>query len=404
MSTSTAGATSPSLTLRGVTIVDTRDGTLTPNSDVSMAHGVITAIRQTAQAGPTDPSAVMVDVQGRYVVPGFLDMHAHPLGEKQPTGALELMLANGITGFRQMAGSGQLLAQRRAGDLRLPKDSPAVVALPGALLTPLNAGSASDAVAAIREQHKAGADFIKVALVTSQVFFAAQAEARRLGIPIVGHLPEDIDVVQASRGGVKAIEHLGPGVAILVACSSDQQELARAVASLPSLKLPSIKLPFVDRILTRVLRKIVVNPIARSKPATIEIRQRAIDTFSEAKAIDLAARFVADGTWQTPTLIRLRTQELCDAPEFRNDPHLAYMAPARVKTWTAVTDTFAKLPSEARATFRAYYDLQLRLTKLFDDAGVKMLAAATPSAAPGSSPGSPSTASSTSWPGRACLG
>ena len=68
-------------------------------------------------------------------------MHAHPLNDKHPAGALELMLANGITGFRQMAGSPQLLSERQAGTLPLPADSPAVLALPGALLTPLNAGT-----------------------------------------------------------------------------------------------------------------------------------------------------------------------------------------------------------------------------------------------------------------------
>jgi hypothetical protein len=59
------------------------------------------------------------------------------------------MLAHGVTGFRQMSGSPRLLAERSAGTLPLPVDSPAVLALPGALLTPLNAGTLSGAVAAI---------------------------------------------------------------------------------------------------------------------------------------------------------------------------------------------------------------------------------------------------------------
>ncbi len=374
MSTETPGAAAAPLLLRGVTVVDTRDGSLSPDCDVSTADGIITAITPTSHEAPTNTSGRVVDARGLYVVPGFLDMHAHPLGEQKPTGALELMLANGITGFRQMSGSAKLLQQRLDGDLPMPADSPAVVALPGALLTPLNAGTAADAADAIRQQHRDGADFIKVGLVTPEVFRSAQVVARELGIPIVGHLPEGIDVVAASRAGVRCIEHLGPGVAILVACSTDQDGLARAVASLPSLKLPSVKLPFMEQVLTRMLRRIVVNPVARSKPESVRIRQRAIDTFDEGKATDLAARFAADGTWQCPTLIRVRTQQLCDATEFRDDPHLAYMAPSTVKTWTAVTERFAKLPPDARATFRAFYDLQLRLTKIFDNAGVQMLA------------------------------
>lgn len=52
----------------------------------------------------------------------------------------------------------------------------------------MNASTVDQVVAAIREQHAEGADFIKAGLVTRDVFFDAQAEARRLGLPIVGHL------------------------------------------------------------------------------------------------------------------------------------------------------------------------------------------------------------------------
>ena len=362
------------LLVRGVTVVDTRDGSLTPNSDINIAGGVIAAITPTDPATPIDPALRVVDAPGAFVVPGYLDMHAHPLGEKDPRGALELMLAHGVTGFRQMSGSETLLAQRRTGTLPLPVDSPALLAVPGALLTPLNAGTADDAIAAIRQQKTAGADFIKVGLVTPEVFFPAQAEAKRLGIPIVGHLPAGIDVAAASRGGMKSIEHLGPGATLLAACSSVQEELSAAIAKLPAPSLPSIRLPFRDRILNVVLRKIVVNPINRSKPASIDILQRAIDTFDEQKAADLAAHFVTDGTWQSPTLIRVRTQEMCDAPEFSDDPDLAYMDPATVKTWQGAARSFGKFSPAAKATFCAAYDLQLRLTKLFVDAGVPILA------------------------------
>ena len=361
------------LLVRGVTVVDTRDGSLTPNSDINIAGGAITAITPTDPALHTDPSLRVVDAPGAFVVPGYLDMHAHPLGGKDPRGALELMLAHGVTGFRQMSGSETLLEQRRTGTLPLPDDSPALLAMPGALLTPLNAGTAADAIAAIRHQESAGADFIKVGLVTPEVFFPAQAEAKRLGIPIVGHLPAGIDVAAASRGGMKSIEHLGPGATLLAACSAEQDELSAAIAKLPAPSLPSIKFPFMDRILNAVLRNIVVNPINRSKPASIDILQRAIDTFDEQKAADLAAHFVTDGTWQSPTLIRVRTQELCDAPEYSGDPDLVYMDPATVKVWQKAARTFGKFSSSAKGTFRSAYDLQLRLIKIFADEGVPIL-------------------------------
>ena len=285
------------------------------------------------------------------------------------------MLANGITGFRQMAGSPQLLRERAAGTLPLPADSPGVVVLPGALLTPLNAGTIADAVGAVRGQAAEGADFIKIALITPDVFFPAVAEARRLGIPAAGHLPAGIDVSRASRAGIRAIEHLGPGLTIIAGCSADEVSLAEAIVGLPALRLPRVKLPFMDRILMRVLRRVVINPVNRSTPAEVEILQQAVDTFSEERAAELAGQFVEDGTWQVPTLIRLRTRYLCDAPEFSDDPDLQYMSESTIKSWQGARGTFVKkFPPPSRATFRAAYDVLLRMTKIFSDGGVPMLA------------------------------
>ena len=315
-------------------------------------------------------------MQGAYVVPGYADMHAHPLGRRDPTGGLALMLANGVTGFRQMHGSLDLLARRRDGALDLPDASPALLAMPGELLTPFNAATADRAIAAVREQHSAGADFIKVAAVTPEVYFPAQAEANRLGIPMLGHLPAGIDVVAAAEAGFHSIEHLSPGVTMLAACSSDQASIVEAVAASSAKipKLPAVPLPFLDRLMDRIIAKIVLNPVNRTKPAEIELLQRAIDTFDERKAAELAGTFVASGTWHVPTLIRLRTQQLCDACEFSHDPYLKYMAPATVQTWRGAAKKFSRFTAAQRETFRSVYDVLLRLTNILDAAGVKMLA------------------------------
>src|SRR5271156_3533490 len=135
--------TGASTVLRGVTVVDTRDGSLLTNQDVITAEGRIAGI---AATDPRRPGTHVVELAGKYVVPGYLDMHAHPLGDGDRTGTLRLMLTRGITGFRQMSGSLKLLKQRRAGTLPIPVESPDVLQMPGAVLTPLNAGSAKAAV------------------------------------------------------------------------------------------------------------------------------------------------------------------------------------------------------------------------------------------------------------------
>jgi len=359
--------------LRDVTVVDTRDGSLTPHVDITLDGGRIAAIGPAA-TGTAAPGAPPPETAGKYVVPGYLEMHAHPFELKDPAGALELMLSHGITGFRQMSGSPKMLRQRAAGTLPMPADSPAVVAMPGTVLTPLNAGTESAAVATVAEQCAAGADFIKVGFVPPDAFYAAQAEAARLGIPILGHLPVNIDVVRASRGGMRSIEHLGPGLGILAACSADEHGIRTTLSGQKPVRIPSVKIPFMDRIVAAMVRRMAVNPTKLAKSADVTLMQHAIDTFDEARARGLAERFAADGTWQCPTLIRKRTTQLCDAPEYRTDPDLRYVAAGTVRLWSASAGKFAARPASERATFRAEYALQLRVTKLFDDAGVKMIA------------------------------
>jgi Amidohydrolase family len=222
-------AAAEKLLLHGVTVVNTRDGSVLSDMDLTLDGGRIKSIESSGSVAP-DTSVKVIDAAGKFVVPGFIDMHAHPLSVKDPSGSLELMLASGVTGFRQMNGSTELLKERRKDALPLPKDSSALLALPGSLLTPLNASSAEMAIETIRQEKEDGADFIKVILVTPGVFFAALAEANRLGIPMLGHLPPNVDVVAASNAGMKSIEHLGPGVGILAACSTEEERVRRLAA------------------------------------------------------------------------------------------------------------------------------------------------------------------------------
>jgi len=365
----TPTAASAPLVLGGVTVVNTHDGSLSTNRDVRIDNGSITAI-----TAPDKDAPGRVDLTGKFLVPGFIDMHSHALTSKTPQGTLALMLANGITGFRQMNGSSKQLAQRKAGLLTLPADSPALLALTGDLLTPANAGTPEAAVAAVGAGAAAGADFIKIVAVSPAAFSAAQVEAKRLGIRIGGHLPAAVDPRVVSADGLWSVEHMGPGVVMLVACSSDEDSIRATLAGVPEIKLPSIKLPFIDALIGMILRRLVINPVRRQTAFDGDQLKHAIDTFDEAKARKLAATLAADDTWHVPTLIRQLTTETADLPQFRTDPNLRYVGKAAIKTWNKATHEFEKMPAEMRETFRREYDLQLRLVKILDEAGVKLAA------------------------------
>ena len=362
------------LRLDGVTIVDTQTGKLKPGMSILTDAGKFVAIAPT-ESMVKATSVATIDATGKYAVPGYNNMHVHVLDKENSSALLALMLTEGVTGFRQMSGSPELLEQRRNGTLPIGKVAPAVLGMPGSVLTPFNAGSVSSANALIEQQKREGADFVKVALVSPEVFFAAIAQAKRVGLPALGHLQEGVDAGQASKAGFKTIEHLGPGDSIWIACSTDQTTLQADAAAHPAMKAPPFRLPsFVEKLAMGYLRKVLINPAAFEKPEDTARLQKAFDTYNEEKCRTLAARFVENDTWHVPTLVRLRTQELVDSAEYQTDPSLRTMTPVAVKEWREVLDRFNKLPLSMRATFHEAYTRQLALTKLLDSAGVPMMA------------------------------
>lgn len=367
----TAPAPVRPIVLTDVTVVDTRDGSRTPHQDVHLVGGRIAAI---GAPGPAPDGAEVVAGAGRHLVPGYVDMHGHPLKAPDPGPALELMLAHGITGFRQMAGTTELLRRRREGTLGFPERSPALLAMPGEILLPTNAATAGAAVATISRQAADGADFIKAALITPEVLGAAQREAARLALPLVGHLPTGVDVREASRAGLRCVEHLGPGVGILSACSTDETQVRAAALTAPAVRIPAVRLPFLDRLVARLIARLVVNPLQRARPAEIANLRRAVTTFAGGRARELARQFAADGTWQCPTLIRLRTQQMCDSAEFRDDPDLRYVSARTTAAWERAARAFSRFSVRDHLTFAATYRRQLELVRILDEEGVPLLA------------------------------
>jgi imidazolonepropionase-like amidohydrolase len=361
------------LRLDGVTIVDTHNGKLTPGMNILMDRGRIVGISPTSEV-PSDPSVKSIDATGKFAIPGFNNMHMHVIDQADSSSVLARMLADGVTGFRQMTGSPEFLKERRDGTLPIGKDAPALLAMPGSILTPFNARSTDSVKEQIREQKKQGADFIKVGLVSPDVFFAAIAEGKQVGLPVLGHLQEGVDAAQASQAGFRSIEHLGPGDSIWIGCSTEGADLLADAARNPTVKTPPVSVPaFVQTMLMKHLQTRLINPAAFDTAAYDVRLQRAFDHYSETNCRVLAAVFVANDTWNVPTLVRLRTQELADSEEYLSDPAMPYIPATSLKAWRQVTDKFHKLPPAMHSTDREEYQRQLALTKLFDDAGVPMM-------------------------------
>ncbi|MET1052534.1 MAG: amidohydrolase family protein [Mycetocola sp.] len=381
------GADAGPLRIDHVTIVDPRDGSTHADTSVSVRRGKIVAI---GAAGAAAASGVrVIDGAGRFVVPGYNNMHTHVFQEERSELFMATMLREGTTGMRQLAGPDALLKRRAEGRLSLGADTPGLLAMAGAILMPFNSPTIERVRHEISRQKALGADFIKLIMVEREVFFAAVSWAHQQGMTIGGHLPPSITPAEASDAGYDYLEHLGTSANIWIETSSERSAL-RAIAD-TSLALPNALgyVPFAEQlfaseIVTKATATTLLNPALSDAPESISVLQRALDTFDEEAARKLSATFVTRGTWQTPTLSRLRTEYRMDAPEYQAHPWLQMLAPQVRSNFQTTRTAFLDLPDARRAAYNQYYDTAVRLVGIMHTAGVPIM---TGTDGPGGNPG-----------------
>ena len=157
------------------------------------------------------PDARVLDLTGKYVIPGLAEMHAHV---PQPRldephyrdDVLFLWVANGVTRARGMLGHPSHLELRDA----LARHE----VLGPALFTSgpsFNGGNARDPRAAgrVRRQKDAGYDFLKIHPgMPKEAFHAVAEAANAAGIRFAGHVTESVGLFASLRAGQHTIDHL----------------------------------------------------------------------------------------------------------------------------------------------------------------------------------------------------
>ncbi|GLY29830.1 amidohydrolase family protein [Kineosporia sp. NBRC 101731] len=361
-----------------VTVVDPRDGRRRPDRSVLVRGGKIVSVTAAATA-PAAAGVRVIDGAGRFVVPGYNNMHTHVLQEG-PRSRLFLatMLAEGTTGMRQMAGSDQLLRNRAENRLGLDEYAPRLLAMPGALLMPFNAPSIARARREISRQKALGADFIKLIQVEPDVFFDALSWAHENGLKVAGHLPATVSPTQAAEAGFDSLEHLGTSINIWIETSREREALRQeedTASPIPNWLgyVPYSQQMFTSGIATKATSKTLLNPALLESPDDIALLQRALDSFDEGAAEDLARSFARNNTWQTPTLVRLRSEYLADAPEYANHPWLSMISPEARSSYQDMRRKFLALPSATRSVFHRYYETTLNMIQRIHDAGTPIM-------------------------------
>lgn len=360
--------------LLNATVVNTRDGSVATGMSVVIDGGSIKQIVNADVTVNVRGTAQSIDATGKFVVPGYLDMHTHAIdsADLQPTN-WPLFLANGITGIREMSGSSDLIARAKklnADSAAGLVDAPEVLMMPGDIIgrppTTANtaniATTAAAATAEVQKQKAYGANFIKMFNVNREASLAILAEAKNQGISAAGHLSPALSAIESSNAGWKAIEHLGSGVGVLLDCAGDETAIRTSLLSSATTPgtggNPNAPLP----------------PTWTATVTTAPLYQRVFDSYSDTKCNLLAQTFVTNTTWNVPTLIRLRTTHFVDASIYRTDPNLIYVSKATKAFWEKSAVARADVPATALATFQQYYGLQQTLPKLLKKNGAKLLA------------------------------
>lgn len=185
---------------------------------VVVRNGVIVEIGN-AKNVKLPKDAVRIDGNGKYLIPGLVDMHTHLLSDSDEfpdsigPHELRVMVANGVTTVRFMIGTPALLDLRRRsanGEIEAPTIFVASQHLTGreqgnnfVVNTP------EEAREAVRKSKAAGYDFIKVTtFVKPEVYEAAVDEAAKQNIRVVGHADSRFVGVERAWKAKQQIEHL----------------------------------------------------------------------------------------------------------------------------------------------------------------------------------------------------
>ncbi len=180
--------------------------------------------------------ATRIDGRGKFLMPGFAEMHAHlPNPVTAPAGVVErvlfLYVANGVTTARGMLGNPAHLALRDSiarARLLGPRLFVAGPALGGnSVPTP------ADGARMAREQRAAGYDHLKIQEgLSAEAYESIVVAAKAAGIRFAGHVPDAVGVARVLAAGQASVDHFDNYAATLDADGAvSDAEIAALVAA-----------------------------------------------------------------------------------------------------------------------------------------------------------------------------
>ncbi|MFB6721470.1 amidohydrolase family protein [Kribbella sp. NPDC056345] len=356
-----AWAGQSALALTHVTVIDPererpqRDMTVLLSGTRIMAVGPAHRVR-------IRPGTRVIDLTGKYLIPGLADMHAHSIGSERISPPLYAL--NGVTTVREMASSSVVSgwrAQIERGQLLGPNwiiAGPIVDGRPSLLAGDgeesdgiIQVSTAAQGRDAVRRSKASGADFVKLySRIPEDAYFAIVDEARRLRIPVAGHSPDRVLVEAVIAAGHRSIEHLHT---LPLATSSRPADVRRALAAI---KVNPGDYNGWFRQIHPIEWLVAQHPSAARRDAVFE-------------------QMVRRGTRSVPTLIM---HQLLDMPEsaILDDDRLRYVPIGTREFWKFILEEFyiKGRSAEEKAQQRELYPRRLEFVHAMQRAGVRLLA------------------------------
>lgn len=288
---------SKSIAFTHVTVIDATGAPAKPDMSVVILDSRIIALGRTGKIRiPRD--AVVINAKGKFLIPGLWDMHIHSGGYENGKKYFPRLIANGITGIRDMGTPlDEILQLRKEVDEGIILGPHMVIAgplvqgpLPFRMPVFISVGNEVEARRAVLSLKERGVDFIKVQdALPRDLYFAIAVEAKRQRISFAGHVSPFINASEASSVGQRSIEHLGGRFyGVLLACSDREAELTEKIRA--------------------IVRGVIEALNEQKEPNDSEIFRASLTkplakTFNEQKAAALLSVFRRNQTWQVPTLV-----------------------------------------------------------------------------------------------------
>lgn len=335
----------PNIAIENVAVVDVVRGEIAEPRTVVIVDGRISAVGK-ADTVAIPPGAIRVDGRGRYLMPGLVDMHVHLFNDstrRTPNDwAFPLFVANGVTGIREMRTEPASITtvegwrtKASRGEIVAPRVLAAGVAV--------NGESADTARQQAREAKTAGADFLKIfSGVREAQWRAILDEARKLRVPVSGHIPSEVSLLESAKAGQRSNEHL---TQVYEACSNDEAKWLGARKGVEAGALGKLR----------------------------EAQESEIfESFDQGACDRVAAELARTDQVQVPTLTLAYFESRGSPANFREDERWRYLRPDEQARWERIFKEGYPNAGDKLAARR--WEVSRQIVKTLHRAGVRILA------------------------------